>query len=429
MKSASQKVSPFFLSVVLASCATIDPEPITSSNFSKKGIRYYETRPFVVVHKPFPLESESVLVDGMVSPDGMTFLVTGNVQPPFTHYKGGFSALNGRLIMLNPDAELRVTGQGDSEEEKPPPASGDKPANPPIPGGDSTAGVQTGRSSLTLTTDNTGIPVISLNQHISLTYLPDYDREYVMSAEGRFGIKKLKLVRGPGGTLLGLNAEVDNGAIINPLMNAYSTVIKAGSEALVAALSPSGAVSAVAQGANPPPAFPEELHGKPFTFRLHHIKFAAVGLYPMVKPSEVAAYASAANTKVLQPQVGYQIPYRYFELLVAEPLFVDDVLAFTSVPNSDDAPGGTCDKQITKAQATPDGIEALVDGADVTGLRITEVKIEESRPGCVSKVTAFATKSVNGADSNLTQEEKNALVIEFEGLGQFPNTSLVIADR
>ena len=44
------------------------------------GIRYYLSRPYVVVHKPFPVHSETTLVDGVVSEDGRYVRLVGDLS-------------------------------------------------------------------------------------------------------------------------------------------------------------------------------------------------------------------------------------------------------------------------------------------------------------------------------------------------------------
>jgi hypothetical protein len=65
-------------------------------------------------------------------------------------------------------------------------------------------------SNVTATTDITSMPRFDLDSTLSLVFLPDYDREFVVETKQKLGFTKLALNMGPGNTLLGFSADVDN---------------------------------------------------------------------------------------------------------------------------------------------------------------------------------------------------------------------------
>ena len=423
------KASDYLLALMaltVAGCANIDPIPITDDNrFTATGIRYFESRPFVVVNKPFPLASETALVDARISADGKTILISSELKEPFLHFAedGALSAAS--TLILQSDEPVGADAQGsagDSDDD-----SNGKPSIPTVPDdAHSTAGEKTGTSSLTLTTDNTGMPIFALNEYLSMNYLPDFEREFVINTEARFGNKDIEMVRGPGGVLLGLNAEVDNSAILGPLMGAYGEVISAGTSALLAAISPGGAAAALAQGAAVVEQVPPELRDQRMTLRLHLVKFATVGIYPVVKPSEIEAYTAVACTDVLQPLVGYQIPYRYFKLLIAEPLIVDDPLQnFTIAEGDGSRTENNCAPKLSASLATPDELRNLA-GVGVEGLQISNVQTETDTDGCINQVSFNASKDEGSGPVALSSSEKQSVSDNIRL--NYGGTEVVISD-
>jgi hypothetical protein len=418
-------VLAFTIIMLLVGCASVRPEPVTSKNQNDPGIRYFETRPFIIVNKPFPLEAVSVLVDARVSDDGRSIAITGEVDKPFVHFTEGGSISSSNMLILGsstsrPNPAAQGGEQPESDDEK-------GQANTEEDG--NSVGTKAGYSSLTLTTDNAGMPIFALNEHLSMIYLPDFEREFLIRRKTRLGITSVKIVRGPGGTLLGLNAEVDNGAITKPLMDAYGKIVSAGSDALLASLSPTGAAVAIAQGAAVATEAPVELRGKLVTFRMHLIKFAAVGVYPIVKPGEVkmGVYTAVAGTSVLEPVVGYQIPYRYFELVIAEPLFTENPLQAFAVMGTGQDNGNqqNCGAELSVKLATVTELKRM-SGVAVEGLDISNVRAEKVDKGCVGKVTFAATKDEGNGRVNLGSGEKTSVKQQINL--HFSGTTVVIED-
>jgi len=118
--------------------------------------------------------------------------------------------------------------------------------------------------------------------------------------------------------------------LVQPIVDAWSAVTSAGSQALVAAISPGGAAMAAAQaGAVKLQPAPDGYRGQPVTFRLHIVKFASPGVYPIVREEELKFYSTpqaGMEQSVVRPYAPGQVPYRFFELLIAEPLFVSQPL-------------------------------------------------------------------------------------------------------
>lgn len=309
-----------------AGCASINPRPVDpSKHYETDGIRYYEARPFIAVHKPYPLDSESYLVDGIVSPDGQFVRITGEVRS-LTN-----SALQHAKDALTIDqiATQNILVVDSALPPLPPPAPREIPRGQGE--GETPAPLKTGTASLAVQTDLTGVGFFPVADSFSIIYLPDYDREFVIDANPRFGNVNVDLKRGPGGVLLAMSSEVDNSAITGPLVKAYSEMIGLMSQAAQTAVRGAAGVPVPAGGVATPAAQSEgaqatvkEMKGKPITLRVHVIKFAALGVYPLIKPAEVAMYkASEADLEkhhYIVPVRQYHVPYKYFTLIVAEHL-------------------------------------------------------------------------------------------------------------
>lgn len=316
--------------LLVASCSTIKPKRITSSNeTSAVGLRYYETRPFLVVRKPYPIASVPYLVHGVLSNDGKSFFVTNAPDelklPPWTNLSIGQFLPQDTRGGGNPGA------QGEAGDSTTPEANAEKPEEKPGTAGGSSAcekedckdttGQRLGFSSISLETDLTGTAIVPINELFSIIYLPDYDREFYVESQARWGMSKLHITRGPGGTLLAYNSEVDNSAVIKPLYDALGTLITAGTKAAVIKIEP----KAKAQGERVDGTRTTTLtpQGTATTLRIHVVKFAVPGAYPFIKPDEVAKWSAnptASGTRILVPSLPYQIPYDYFTVLIAEHL-------------------------------------------------------------------------------------------------------------
>lgn len=406
-----------FAIAFLDGCSNLDPVPaeVADVNGKASGIRYFETRPFVVVNKPFPLESDSVLVDGYISADGKHIYidnipVTNSAGIRHFHInqdqKKGFEV--GKIVLLKPSAVTTAAkAQGSSGE-------GDKVGNMTMTDpkkeddkekdSTSTAGKQ-GTSNITIITDNTGIPLITVNEYLSLIYLNDFDREYVLSTKAKLGVKNIHLTLGPGATLQGIDASVDNSAIVGPLVSAWTSLINTGTQALVAAVSPGGAAAAVAQGSSSDSAVaPQELRSRPITLRIHNIKYATIGIYPIVKSGEVEDYAEDKKG-VIKPTVAYQIPYRYFELLVVEPLLVTEPLGFVANPSSASTPNNSsvdCTGYIIKEKVTDEALSFIIGSK----IHATQSKGANAQGSCYKKVSFVVGKGDTAPGKKLSESEK-----------------------
>lgn len=327
--------------MLLGACANMNPLPVDpDKHLDLQGIRYYETRPFIAVHRPFPIDSRTYLVDGLLSADGSSVEITVDAswKDELKHFhhrnklvldsKVLFSAGSFVAAAQPKDPAPIGIAQGGSGETKPP--EGQKPEGGATAKGDaeagsgSTTGEQVANSNVTVQTDNAGYSFLPVNDLFSILYLPDYDREFVIDASAKMGLARLNLTRGPGGVLLAMSAEVDNSAVVGPLLQAYGKLVDAATTVAGTAITGGLPVVPAAQGSDGKPAVSDVAAARTHvTLRMHKVKFAAPGVYPFLKPAELdrlAVWRNAApiTRKYLQPVLPYQVPYDYFEILVFE---------------------------------------------------------------------------------------------------------------
>lgn len=175
------------------------------------GLRFYRSRPYVNVYKPFPLESDVVLVDGVVSADGKWVQLTpngasrkivgdlcllgactpsGNLPASAVLATGSASVSKSeRDVMLAQGATASGTGGGATLR-----AQGATDAADPTlvaPGElDRIAPHATaedrpsGTSTLRLSTDLDAVAQTKLRDYFDIQYLPDFEEEYVVEPHG-----------------------------------------------------------------------------------------------------------------------------------------------------------------------------------------------------------------------------------------------------
>jgi hypothetical protein len=386
--------------VTLSSCANINPKLATNAD---PGLRYYLTRPFVAVKQPYPVESSAYLVTGVVSADGKWVSLTAIPEalasraPSALVSAGRLSASSILIAKSRSETDGFAHGADKTPEEPKPdetakPETAEEPAEPPTK--------LMGTANITVTTDLTALARFELSKTISLVFLPDYDREFVIDTRHKLGTTRVTLNLGPGATLLGMSGEVDNSVVMMALLDSMKTLLTGGTDRLLglvtgAATAPAEA-EAEAHGAAR--AF-KELAGQTVTLRAHLVKFAAIGVYPIVKPSEVASYRAANSNgrKFLLPVAGYQIPYDYYEVLFFEHVFggVPAGFSVVSAPQDEtpvDAPAESCVGKIGTDNVDDWWSKAVVglpEGPDKERMKQLEVlpKPTAGTSGCFSAMT------------------------------------------
>ncbi len=305
-----------------------------------EGFRFYLPRGYVSVRKPFPVSSKSYLVNGTVSPDGKHILL-GATKDDLSGVLQSIYVKEDRIpagvvVKAKDDAGGAQNGKPADEQESSDPGpnstgptntrsdTADKPGTgnqdqnqtepPQNNGNGGTSGQQdgaatppiTGQGRVAVTTDNTQLAIIPINEYFDVVFLNDDAEQYAVNVRPRLGNANAALNYGAGGTLLGFNATVDNSDlnsfVFEQMRFMSDTAQKVSLNALglpVLGAGESGdmATAMQNQGANDPSGAQSGLlsteNGTHFvpgvrvTLRVTVVDFATVGLHPIPKAREV----------------------------------------------------------------------------------------------------------------------------------------------
>ncbi len=380
------------------------------------GVRYYMARPYVVVHRPFPLHAESFLVDGVATPDGQHIRLTGDLSAekfaPLRHAVDASGALSTRAIFDTtkaaksaPQPQSATVGGLAGSVPTPNAAStdaddsaSDRQAAPPK---------KTGITSLHVGTELNAVGHFPLRDFIDLVYLPDFEEQYVIAPDGGLGVVDIGLTQGPGGVLMALGLQADNSAVTAPLVDAYSGLLKAGTIAAKAAINSAMGLPIPQSSTVAAPALDASMAARDIgdapqtvvTLKVTVVKFAAPGLYPVLKPAEFNDLKPDPNdpSSVL-PQYPYaSVAYKHFQTIVVEHLITDEptepVVSFDgSAPSGrdDTDPNPTGAAATNLSGSDNDVLQAVHDEISRSGI-VTDpqVTIDTRRPQGTGQVISL----------------------------------------
>ncbi|KFN48231.1 hypothetical protein [Arenimonas composti] len=350
------------IAALTLACSNVRPVPVTAANAGAPGLRFYMTRPFIVVNRPFPIQSEVHLARALVSADGARVRILSG-PPELTALIGTLpTEVNADRVWVMPrqpgagpapevaDGDRhapRPRAQGSEGDAGSEPPAGGAATTPEKPASASDTGAESRRiamANITATTDITALPRFQLNESVSLIFLPDFEREFVVETRNKLGLTRATLNMGPGNTFLGFSAEVDNSAIGELLVDSFRTLLDAGTQNLLGLL-PSTTPTAQSSPGN---LRDQQVADREVTLRVHRIRMAAIGVYPLTKPNEVASDPKPdTDRNYLRPVAGYQVPYDYYEVLLFEALLDDSSWAW---PGAASSGGGGAQAQAPRAE-------------------------------------------------------------------------------
>jgi hypothetical protein len=342
--------------LILASCASVSvrkvPAATTYTNWTDadqrradalEGVRFYMPRPYVRVKQPFIVAADVYLAHAIVAPDGGFALLTSitSLDPAAPRAPALPSELARsiplrsiplRAIAARPSAPPAPASGGDialgiSDELDPQLAAAAKSAvellTAPVPApADPASTPTTGREHRRVAVDNTALARTPLDGPFDILYLPDFDEQYVVSSSAKLGDTAVALDLGQGWSLQSLDSLADNRAInqrIYALLDDVSRLGLAAARAAIMGPLPNIALSADptdpntdATSADPTstdsdpaphvaiPATPAHdappAPGTPLLLRITVLHTVAPGLYPVIKPRELAAASSRPGT-------------------------------------------------------------------------------------------------------------------------------------
>jgi hypothetical protein len=121
--------------------------------------------------------------------------------------------------------------------------------------------------------------------------MPDFGEKYVIQGSPGLGNANIGVTMTQGWGLYGLDAKIDNSAIVKPLLDFYSTGFDALGKLASSKVFPAGQLAGGAQGALETATLPP---GARVTVKVTRVQVVAPGLYPMLKPNEAASVQDPA---------------------------------------------------------------------------------------------------------------------------------------
>lgn len=296
-----------------------------------EGLPFYLPRPYVQVYEPFVVSSKAWLVEGQVSPDGQ-FLHIDNTTADFDGALVATPSQAPRFplaaVRITAPHELRggaaqsgdetpVNGAGASDEKKLKEDEEKKNAKPTAP----TPPV--GQTNFAVT--QSPVPFVPTlgRRFFDVVWMPDPEEKYVVQGQPGLGNSHIGVTMVQGWGLYGLDARLDNSALVKPLLDLYTTGLDSLSQLAKSKILPASALQGGAQsgdvGSDGQSRQQPLTAGTRVSVKVTKVKVAAPGLYPVLKPKEVAAVTDTSNATVLIPNRPYtNIAFNTYEVLVVE---------------------------------------------------------------------------------------------------------------
>ncbi len=332
----------------LTSCSSVQIIKVTDAQPQPEGIPFYLPRPYVQVFEPFVIGSKAYLVSGKLSPDGKYLLIDNVLDDTKLDglLKSDLSKENPATI---PVALIRPAGtapaspapgggpQGGDPGTPSPPSSPASAASAPggaasapapsasAPGGAASAPADAkpvGQFNLSVTNTTALFPPTLGRRFFDVVWMPDFDEKYVIQGKPGLGNANIGVTMTQGWGLYGLDAQLDNSALVKPLLDFYTTGLDALGKLARSKIFPAGDLAGGGpQGqiekADIPP-------GARVTVKVTRVQVVAPGLYPILKPKEESSITEKTSHKrdlVVRhiPQRPYtNIAFNTYEVLVIE---------------------------------------------------------------------------------------------------------------
>ena len=296
-----ERVRPFLLPVAaaasLASCASVHVIKVSDDAPQPEGIPFYLPRPYVQVYEPFVIGAKAYLVSGMLSPDGK-YLLIDNVSDAGRLdglFRSDLNKEGQAQIPVNTIREADATtglamlpggAQGDPATPAAPAAApaASAAASAATPATSAPTGSQpVGNFNVSVTNTTSLFPPTLGRRFFDVVWMPDFEEKYVVQGKPGLGNSSIGVTMTQGWGLYGLDAKVDNSAIVKPLLDFYSTSLDALSKLAKSKILPASLLTGGAQGAINAAALPA---GARVTVKVTRVQVVAPGLYPMLKPKE-----------------------------------------------------------------------------------------------------------------------------------------------
>lgn len=271
-----------------------------------EGFRYYLPRPFLNVFESFPVRTDVFIADGVVSPDGKYVIIKSiRSESELAKHIAGVEAgvtIDKRVIHrpTAKDVERVVKAQAGEEEARAEAAKTIAPTGvtgvtkPATAAPAAAAPVLSGVTTQHVRNDNSAFAFQPLRGNFDIVYMPDFEEQYVVSGSAGLGTATFSLNLGQGWSLQGLDSLSDNSALNARIFDLVDTSMRLAKAAAPAALGlPISPETAAAVSKVITPQAGEEdavkgIPGTPVSLKIVVVHYAAKGLYPVIKPRELA---------------------------------------------------------------------------------------------------------------------------------------------
>lgn len=328
--------------LALSGCASVKIVKVTDNSTQPEGVPFYMPRPYVQVYEPFVVSSEVFLASGELTPDGMYLLIdTINnnklrsllASDTSQERQARVPAAKVRVARTTPEAVLTGGAQSGSAEGSVAGDDGGKASNNASDKGqgsntqtsDATNNTPVGQLTKTVTQSTTPFPSTLGRRFFDVVWMPDFDEKYVVQGTPGLGNANIGITMVQGWGLYGLDAKIDNNALVKPLLDFYSTGLSALSQLAKGKILPADAITGGVQSGSVDSRVTSEIPARTrVSVKITKVSVAAPGLYPILKPTEVARQAEAtvpdaAKGNLLVPQRPYtNIAFNVYDVLVIE---------------------------------------------------------------------------------------------------------------
>jgi hypothetical protein len=333
MTTPAKTTAAMFVIVAQAGCASVPVKKVpTPTQYalwtdqmqrqadSMKGIRFYLPRPFINVFESFPVRTDVALADGFVSSDGQYVIInnvrgTGPLAEAFNGHKD--ITLPKELLIPAEPAPSIPKGEEPAAGNTPGTTIPAEPPTPPTPPAPAPAPIPTvsGQARRSVTNDNSAFAYLPLRGNMDVVYLPDFEEQYVVDSVAGLGNAEFSLNLGQGWSLQGFNSLADNSELnrrLFELVDSATKVAKSAADAASgrllpliskAASAPGGQQDGVVTPKGQQDAFNAPA-ATPVSLKIVQVHYAAKGLYPVIKPRELAERTLSRPAAVTIPLWG-----------------------------------------------------------------------------------------------------------------------------
>ena len=309
--------------VGLAGCSSVSILKVTGDT-QPEGIPFYLPRPYVQVFEPFVIGSKAYLVSGKLSPDGKYLLIDnvtdqnsldGLFRSDLTQERATKVPVNVIRKAGAAPSTSRLTGGAQGGTETPAvaapaasaasapaaasPASAAASASPAAP----TGAQPSGNYNVSVTNTSSLFPPTLGRRFFDIVWMPDFDEKYVVQGKPGLGNANIGVTMTQGWGLYGLDARIDNSAVVKPLLDFYSTGFEALGKLAKSQIFPAGELTGGgAQGALEATELPV---GARVSIKVTRVQVVAPGLYP----TRTTGKANARSTNRTRKPTLWTLPH------------------------------------------------------------------------------------------------------------------------